>query len=297
MADVFANTTLTIAATSSANCDEGFLSDDEPTRISIRGVTASGQVFHVLAGPNIQLRAMYPLPVESAPTTVKAEWPLLSRGWVLQERLLSPRTLHMTAREIMWECGRRTKSQSHGSVIFYDLQRPFPPPPPEPNHSELSPLWVAWYEVITEYSRLDLSVPSDKLPAISGVAKRMAAARPGVQYLAGLWEDSLVCDLWYLDMYAWDPEKEKRLSKGSPVIQDRAPSWSWASRDMYLRFAGLEEYANGFEPLIEILGIECEPGTTDPTGSVLAGSSLTAKGQAIDVEIDTTAMTYQRVGL
>jgi len=30
--------------------------------------------------------------------------PLMKRGWALQERLLPPRTLHFTSREVFWEC-------------------------------------------------------------------------------------------------------------------------------------------------------------------------------------------------
>jgi len=32
------------------------------------------------------------------------KYPLLARAWVLQERLLAPRTLHIFQTEIAWEC-------------------------------------------------------------------------------------------------------------------------------------------------------------------------------------------------
>lgn len=48
MADVFANSTLTIAATSASDCDEGFF-ENFSHPISVRGSTASGQQLHVLA--------------------------------------------------------------------------------------------------------------------------------------------------------------------------------------------------------------------------------------------------------
>jgi hypothetical protein len=31
-------------------------------------------------------------------------WPLLKRAWVFQERLLSPRLLHFSFGELIWEC-------------------------------------------------------------------------------------------------------------------------------------------------------------------------------------------------
>lgn len=38
----------------------------------------------------------------------KSENPLLSRGWVFQERVLSPRVLHFCKHELVWECGQES---------------------------------------------------------------------------------------------------------------------------------------------------------------------------------------------
>jgi len=40
------------------------------------------------------------------PTRKSKEFPLLTRAWTYQERLLSPRLVYFTAGEIMWECSK-----------------------------------------------------------------------------------------------------------------------------------------------------------------------------------------------
>jgi hypothetical protein len=53
-----------------------------------------------------------------------------------------------------------------------------------------------WHDIVADYSKLELSVDTDRLPAFSGLAKRAERQRSG-RYLAGLWEDSLIEDLFW----------------------------------------------------------------------------------------------------
>jgi hypothetical protein len=46
-----------------------------------------------------------------------------------------------------------------------------------------------WHSVVEVYSKLDLTYQSDKLPALSGLAKVLQLLVGG-QYLAGLWKGS-----------------------------------------------------------------------------------------------------------
>lgn len=45
--------------------------------------------------------------IPDQPYTMLNEMPLLRRGWVLQERVLSPRTLHFTSTQMFWECNQK----------------------------------------------------------------------------------------------------------------------------------------------------------------------------------------------
>jgi hypothetical protein len=54
-----------------------------------------------------------------------------------------------------------------------------------------------WRNIVVQYSRLALTMPSDKLPALSGLAGHMRRST-NQTYLAGLWKNSLPLDLlWY----------------------------------------------------------------------------------------------------
>ncbi|RBR26076.1 uncharacterized protein FIESC28_01104 [Fusarium coffeatum] len=82
-----------------------------------------------------------------------------------------------------------------------------------------------WGVIVYRYTERYLTMESDKLPAIGGIAKRVFLERhlhdnPGGEYLAGLWRESLLCDLAWLT----DTGEER----GVPTSYT-APSWSWAS--------------------------------------------------------------------
>jgi hypothetical protein len=75
-----------------------------------------------------------------------------------------------------------------------------------------------WRRKVHDYSTLSLTFPSDKFAALAGLAQQEQLAHPGATYLAGLWEDTLICDLM------WFAHHDSTLPK-----QKRAPSWSWAA--------------------------------------------------------------------
>jgi hypothetical protein len=106
--------------------------------------------------------------------------------------------------------------------------------------SEIPPIW---YRLVTQYSRRQLTRPTDRLPAISGLASAIYDAT-GHTYLAGIWKEDLNDLLWFLDSDLYYTESPpKALSGGfdSPNFARRlsalsaedygyqAPSWSWAS--------------------------------------------------------------------
>lgn len=91
MEDVFSNAYCTIAASSASSSLVGFLGPRRP-RDAIRLSTPGGPPLH-LAEAVDDFRA----DVENSE--------LSSRGWVLQERALSRRTIYFTSTQVYWECG------------------------------------------------------------------------------------------------------------------------------------------------------------------------------------------------
>ncbi|KAI1257001.1 hypothetical protein MGN70_000039 [Eutypa lata] len=79
-----------------------------------------------------------------------------------------------------------------------------------------------WQAIVGQYSSLQLSKETDRLPALSGLANR-ASPHLG-RYLAGLWSTTFPSDL------TW----RVRALKNGPrqvIDENRGPSWSWTSID------------------------------------------------------------------
>ncbi|KAH7084573.1 heterokaryon incompatibility protein-domain-containing protein, partial [Paraphoma chrysanthemicola] len=175
--------------------------------------------------------------------------PLLTRAWVYQERLLSARVLSFTATELVWECTEDTTCQCvldnhtpgapahlvskwHWPSIAHEEQTVYPKKvfsnlllsTPTPS---LQQRMHAWYNLVNQYSVLHLSYGTDKLMALSGIAKEMHRIRSSTRYLAGLWEDTLLPDL------CWNSSNKGTSNNGTALKSGeyRAPSWSWAAVD------------------------------------------------------------------
>ncbi|KAH7385099.1 HET domain protein, partial [Cadophora sp. MPI-SDFR-AT-0126] len=168
--------------------------------------------------------------------------PLNRRGWVLQERLLSPRTISFSS-QISWECRERNSSETTPVGLPDDFHFP--------NEGEFfSAFWLAeklsvkslssytaeqlyglWESIVSDFSCCILTMDNDKLPAISGVVNEFLLVWND-EYLSGLWKNDLVYGLaWYVE--------ENRQASGEFARRScnyRAPSWSWASVDGMIKY-------------------------------------------------------------
>ncbi|KAF4456871.1 hypothetical protein F53441_1082 [Fusarium austroafricanum] len=219
MADIYANSYLTIAATKADDGSKGCFTETSPEYLS-----------KLIPGyQDTYVRHQVPiLPLLWNHGLLKREvWPLLNRGWIYQEMRLSSRVLHFCAQEVIWQCQTMQRSESGGendqdlksrkgsSLSFAPYQV-----------LEENPKYL-WYRTVHEYSRLQLTYESDKMAALAGLAQRMKTLRPGDRYLVGLWEKTLLHDLlWYV---TGQPTTERR----NPSF----PSWSWASLNCQVNWA------------------------------------------------------------
>ncbi|CAG8954245.1 hypothetical protein HYFRA_00005865 [Hymenoscyphus fraxineus] len=207
MCDVYRGSTLNIAATASKDGHGGCFRSRAPGR--------QPKLLRLEIGESIfDLFEQYTWDneVERAP--------LSQRGWVLQERLLAPRTLHFGDTQIFWECRElhACEIQPHGSEALYRSD-PY--------------LLVAslikggfsdidfWENTVKRYSQTSLTKESDKLPAISGIAK-LVQSHTNDRYLCGLWRKDIEKQL------LWHIAGHNKADTYRPHIY-RAPSWSWAS--------------------------------------------------------------------
>ncbi len=183
--------------------------------------------------------------------------PLYRRAWAFQERILAPRTVHFTPEQMFWECAENKASEVHPVRI---------PSLRSPRSSCVKALAICsigkkiefWQDLVEEYSRGKLTVSSDKLIALSGVAREFHLTQGwrSEDYHAGLWAPNLELQLMWR---CWPPGRR------SPDY--RAPSWSWAAVDGNI-FAkgGLDEV----ECLLAIEEAHTVP-VADPFGAVKPG--------------------------
>jgi hypothetical protein len=183
---------------------------------------------------------------------------------------LAPRTLHFLQDELLWECVDDVacecgeSSLERSKKFIHNKSRA---------EASAKMVWHAW---VSEYSALDITFRSDRLPAISGLANRLDRAVQGAlgDYLAGLWRNTLVGDLlWTLD---WKVEREKRPYKKN------APTWSWVSVDSEVYFRETDESDISSE--CTIIDAQCVKVGPDRFGQISSGC-LTLSSTIIEVTL------------
>ena len=251
MADVYGGSFCNIAATSAHNASEGcLLQKDRHLAGPCNVTTSNGDEYFVLL-KNFWLREM-------------ATQPLLQRGWVVQERILAPRTLHFSRHQIFWECTQVVACEAYPERLPLHLL----------HYHDASLEWkhemhkkreatFSWPSIVEAYSKCRLTYGSDKLPAIEGVARFCARDETRGRFIAGLWEKDLMSDL------LWHIEDRSPSSGIRPEIY-RAPSWSWASLDGPVRFfffdRSLFELVRDKAKYLVTLNCEQYTGERDDTG-------------------------------
>ncbi|SPQ24876.1 77a0289c-5977-4b4b-aa69-7e20f3972421 [Thermothielavioides terrestris] len=259
MADIYRRSYLTLAPTWARSAHAGFFSppEDGGASASIGPVTVH------------QFRHFPTMRTATAENLV--DFPVLTRAWTYQERMLAPRVLHFCRQEILWECRERSRCECGGSKY----EEKFRLGAKENIHTVISRHcgWLiqrTWRRMIMECSPLALTYPTDKLPAFGGLAEAMRrrTGQEYLEYLAGLWRDTLILDMcWHRD-----PRVNPRPS--SQTVR-RRPTWSWASVDNAVMYQfplwesgvfppNLEQYA-------EVLDAGCSLAGPSPTGPVHDG--------------------------
>ncbi|KAK2051065.1 heterokaryon incompatibility protein [Colletotrichum caudatum] len=215
--------------------------------------------------------------------------PLNTRGWVLQERLLSPRVLHFARDQLFWECREHTAAECYPESLPVALRNGIPANFKKLDPASRSPQLAAsgntssdlmfyhgvWNSIARAYSNTRLTKSSDKLIALSGVAKYFAARINDV-YVAGMWRRYLASSL------LWQVERQAQVD-GSPSTRPetyRAPSFSWASVDGKVSTAPPTDT----NLLIEVVGFHLDYVSADTTGLV-KGGYIDLKGQVKPFEM------------
>jgi len=202
------------------------------------------------------------------------------RGWVLQETVLSRRILAYGADELRWSCMARSASESE-------------PDPREgsdglrlcPNlciaslhtsDSETRRCFQRWYRLAEDFSRRELSVASDGLPALAGLAHHFYAAHlhDGYTYLAGMWQDDVQAGLaWYLVQSPW------RAYKPFGISGALLPTWSWAAAGQNaVDFRAQRDWKVRSDGRVTSLGVELVRAEVTPCNALIPFGPVKAGG-------------------
>jgi hypothetical protein len=94
-------------------------------------------------------------------------------------------------------------------------------------------LHLSWRKIVEEFSRREFTVETDRLPALSDLAKEIISkvnreTGQDYEYLAGLWRKSLDINLTWIsevkggaEVEYWDEESQQTTF--------RSPTWSWCN--------------------------------------------------------------------
>ncbi|KAF8954325.1 heterokaryon incompatibility protein-domain-containing protein [Flammula alnicola] len=162
--------------------------------------------------------------------------PITTRGWTLQERILSTRNIIYSTHQMYYECNRHFLSEDGVSIDGRYLStnrntkdlRLFPTIGTQDRRSQ-------WDILVALYSARDLTDPNqNKFLAISGLAKRFGQFFSSDKYYAGLWKKRFIEQLFWTTDTPSNPlvGPSAWLSDWPPPFSNyRAPSWSWACLD------------------------------------------------------------------
>ncbi|RDW66550.1 hypothetical protein BP6252_10185 [Coleophoma cylindrospora] len=194
---------------------------------------------------------------------------LATRGWTFQERLLSPRILHYTDKQTYWECRRAVFAEDN--IPRSPEMRLLAPSLPAQlqalaENKDPSGLLSLWYNslISQNYAKRKLSFPTDKLPAISALA-RLFSSHTNARYLAGLWDHDLPQALIWRVIPGALPTNY--------CLNNDCPSWSWTSLHANVSWDTMAWAFNG-EPrqsFIRIIEAATQLKDEDPFGRVTGG--------------------------
>jgi hypothetical protein len=242
MSSVYGGSFINIAAASAVNVHEGcflkkpYLVDGLRAHISVAGSKLVR---------DFRSSSVYEL------ATTKSH--LATRAWAVQEKILPPRTIHFGNRGAFWECRSKIANEFLPDGFPTRLGSGLNDERVRSNFDD----W--WWNIVRLYSAANLTYSRDKLPALSGVARRSYEERGG-QYVAGMWRDE-------------DIEGQICWRAMAPRVRPtwRAPSWSWTSTDGEVLYTN-RRWSNSLQDnYAHVLDVEMTLLGQDPFGEVRSG--------------------------
>ena len=275
MHDIYSNAELTISSLVAKDCmDRLFLprslwtSYPVPLKIwppkQYRPRYEKGKIYYIAAFPSKLLQRL----------TVQG--PVHSRGWTLQEQLLSTRILYFGDGILYWDCLckyvaevnptgclkyqstddtslQNSRSARHTiraiqDAASYDSRNPSP--------------YEVWKSQLEIYSSRNLTNPSDRLPAFLAFSKRMEKII-GNEFLGGVWNGDRL-----LESLCW--------SMKTPCFGEvKMPSWTWATLNGEISFKYLQKKTRPIQKTAVVsVNIETNQSQSQVSGNITLKGTL-----------------------
>ncbi|KAK2690543.1 hypothetical protein QWA68_010254 [Fusarium oxysporum] len=219
MGDYYSNSACCISASVAKDSQEGFLTERPLARFPMDDI-ALRIANHPTAGPGY--------------TTFKASdddrslvsnihgSPLAKRGWCLQETALPKRILHWTLQGLYLQCQSSIFSEDSKVPHIYQAGCGHFSPREVMTRPDKDIVFSGgWYQLISVFSKTQLTYETDRLYAIHGLAS-ILIQRLRAEYFNGLFRPTLAQGLlWYHDSNRREADKRPKDAQ--------LPSWCWAS--------------------------------------------------------------------
>ncbi|KAE8150466.1 heterokaryon incompatibility protein-domain-containing protein [Aspergillus avenaceus] len=292
MGDIYENALLTVSATASDGIRTGLFHNQRspyhklnPRLASLGSVDIYArkpckETHHVIfeGGEHFTMRSI---------RDSLSGFPILSRGWTFQERILSRRVLHLGPEELAWEClesvqcecasravsplmkGQDTRGRKRGIADLVDNIS---------GERELTighPLWE-WKMLVRDYSTRRFTRYTDRIIALESTAQRFTRFDLG-SYHYGMWAKNFPLQLDWVAQ-----ENKERLD---------LPTWSWASIKNNSYYDPYPFHANvQVSSVCDVLGL--------PSGSNsesdIASRSLVISAYAVNAKILLQKLVWRR---
>jgi hypothetical protein len=298
MGDIYANAMVVLSADSASNVDEGFHRQREnasftihipPWKRSLHQRDQNSRNDNVHLGCNEQnLDVLYARPHlgkdfiwKSGDHHSYVKAPTNDRAWCFQEQRLARRIIHFTKDEMYWqcgsistcECGRKDSETKYTDFIPQLLARFWNPPKTEGMMWDYSHPISFWGPAVEKFATRRLTNPTDRLPALAGLASRLHCNELG-DYHVGMWRNYLPLSL------LWDARSNVEKLVSETYI---GPTWSWIS---YIGAIHSPVCLGGYYVSIcKLIQIRTLLGSANPFGAITAAwiriTGLTSKATVV----------------
>lgn len=267
MLSIYRNAYLTVSASRAKDSSQG-LFGERPAREYVELQYTSDN----LRGQTLAFALPLKEEVNCLEYILMLKEPLSDRAWCLQERVGSNRTVFYGSTQLFFECNEGFQGED-GLFLEYrfDSVKTLEQMSEEMEQHRLEDgvdsgrvsskrldILQSWYGLVELYGERKLTYPSDKFPAISGLASVFETLLDD-EYVAGIWRSQLAeCLLWH--------------GSSRRVREYRAPSWSWASVDGRTSVRLIQDYYQECRILAKVLNVNVNLKGDNPYGEVTDAS-------------------------